>query len=158
VASNLKKTRWRPELRWSLQRSTVAFTGYGATMVTGELLLLSTTWWKGHGVAWSRRTTYTSMTAAWPRRRQVDEATERPHCSNFIHGEIFSPGVVIRVLLGANRSAGANPSARVTGGEVHCICWSFSVLYHGDHHQSIWQSKLEALVLQFLCGNLLICL
>jgi hypothetical protein len=48
----------------------------------------------------------------------VDEATERPQCSNFIHDEIFSPEVVISVLLGVNRIAGANPSARVTGGEV----------------------------------------
>jgi hypothetical protein len=36
----------------------------------------------------------------------------------FIYGEIFSPEVVIRVLLSANHIAGVNPSARVTGGEV----------------------------------------
>jgi hypothetical protein len=47
-------------------------------------------------------------------------ATERPQCSNFIHGEIFSPrGVVIRALLGVNHSTGANlstglPAARCT--------------------------------------------
>jgi hypothetical protein len=46
-------------------------------------------------------------------------ATERPQCSEFIHSEIFSPGVVICVILGTNRSAGANPSAWDTGGELH---------------------------------------
>jgi hypothetical protein len=57
-------------------------------------------------------------------------ATERPQCSEFIHGETFSPGVVIRALLGPNRSADANPSARVTGGEIHCICHLVQLLYH----------------------------
>jgi hypothetical protein len=55
-------------------------------------------------------------------------------------------------------AAGANPGAEVTGGEVQWTWRSFRALYHGDHHQSTWQSKLEALVLQFLRGNLIICL
>jgi hypothetical protein len=55
-------------------------------------------------------------------------------------------------------AAGANPGTEVTGGEVKWTWRSFCALYHGDDHQSIWQSKLEALVLQFLCDNLIICL
>jgi hypothetical protein len=58
--------------------------------------------------------------------------TEQPQCSEFIHGEIFSLGVVIRALLGANRSASANPSARVTGGEIRCICNLAQLLYHRE--------------------------
>jgi hypothetical protein len=73
VAPNLKKSCWRPRRGdESPRRSTVAFTGWGATTVTIELLRLATTWWKGHGVAWSWRMTYTSTTVSRPRRRQVD--------------------------------------------------------------------------------------
>jgi hypothetical protein len=69
----MKKSRWLPRRGdESPRRSTVAFTGSGAMTVTSELLRLTTTWWKGHGVARSRRTTYTSTMATRPRCRQVD--------------------------------------------------------------------------------------
>jgi hypothetical protein len=96
-------------------------------VVTGELLRLATTWWKGHGVAWSRRTTYTSTTAARPRRRQVDEVIERNSAPSSSPANIFSPGAVICALLGMNRGASANPSVWVTGGEGWCTWRSFSV-------------------------------
>jgi hypothetical protein len=59
-------------------------------------------------------------------------ATAQPQCSEFIHGEIFSPGVVIRALLGANRSTSANPSAWVTSGEIRCIYNLGQLLYHRE--------------------------
>ena len=59
-------------------------------------------------------------------------ATERPQCSEFIHNEIFSLGVVMRALLGANHSTDTNPSARVTGGEIRCIYNLVQLLYHRE--------------------------
>ena len=59
-------------------------------------------------------------------------ATEQPQCSEFIHNEIFSLGVVMRALLGANHSTDTNPSARVTGGEIRCIYNLVQLLYHRE--------------------------
>jgi hypothetical protein len=63
--------------------------------------------------AWRNRGEW--CTSRWrPLGHVVDASgwvTERNSAPKFIHGKIFSPREVIRVLLGANRSADANPSA-----------------------------------------------
>jgi hypothetical protein len=62
---------------------------------------------------------------SWPQSKWVRRLEH-----DLIRGKIFSLSVVIRTPESTNRSADANLGAEVTGGEVRCICWSFSVLYH----------------------------
>jgi hypothetical protein len=65
----------------------------------------------------------------------VDEATEQPKCSDFIHDEIFSPGIVIRVLLGTNHNADVNPSARSPTARYTEPVIFFMLLYNGKSIQ-----------------------
>jgi hypothetical protein len=67
------------------------------------------------GTAASRRWSYGHIAA------QLGTVTEHYSVPSSSLAQDLSPHKVIRALLGANRSAGANPSAWVTGREVQCI-------------------------------------
>jgi hypothetical protein len=56
---------------------------------------------------------------------QVDEATERPQCSDFIHD----------ALLGMNHSAGANPSVKSPAARYTELVIFFRLLYNGKSIQ-----------------------
>jgi hypothetical protein len=68
---------------------------------------------------------------------QVSTATGRPQCPKLIHGEDLFTAERNPLIRGRNHGGQRESRRGVTGGEVHCICWSFLVLYHGDHHESI---------------------
>jgi hypothetical protein len=133
------------ERRRPLTRATVAVTGWGATAVTGELLWLVTTWWKGHGVAQSRRQAYTLAMAARPRRRQVGTVIERLKCPIFISCQrSFTPWSYPSAI--GHESQRRSKSGRgVTGGEVHCTWDLLQITVPLELHSERLTELIEAL-------------
>jgi hypothetical protein len=150
VAPNSKKSRWRPRRGdESPQRSTVAFTGWEATTVTSELIWQAMTWWKGHGVARSRRTTYTSTMAARPRRRQVDgrqsgHSAPSSSTARSFHQGSLSTRYWAQTVAPARIRACGSPAARYA---VSTILFSYCTI--GIPFRALDRAKWSALFSNF---------
>jgi hypothetical protein len=84
-------------------------------------------------IVWQGLKEIITVTAVRPRRGASGWATERPQCSDFIHGEIFSPGGRYPCFTGVNHSAGVNPSARSPMARYTKPAVLFRLLYHREH-------------------------
>jgi hypothetical protein len=158
VAPNLKKLCWRPRERgWVI--AAIYRGGHWVRSYGGH-------WWAitadNHVVKGSWRGTITAndvhlddgRSATLPASGWGDRAKQ---CPKFIPGEdLFTRSHYQRVTGRESwRRRESERAGHQRRGVMHLKIF-FSLLYHQNAIQSTWQSRSKALVLQFLCGHVII--
>jgi hypothetical protein len=157
MAFNWKRLRWRSEREEATGTSdSWTLPWQDNRQWTGGLRRFTATWLKGHSVSWSRWTTHTLTSVAWPRRRRK-WTSDRAAIVSRVHPrrDLF---IIERnpYIWGTNRDGRCESERGIASGEVQCTWDIFQILYHQTSHQIAWPSVLLSLDLWFLYNNLLI--